>query len=66
MAGNEKHKGLTLAEVETRARQMIQRACPEALMDIETLTTCRETGRVFIVLKCKNVQADPAALLTRS
>jgi hypothetical protein len=44
--------GMTLSEIEARAKQMIQAACPDDLMKVECLTTDRETGRVFIVLKC--------------
>ena len=42
---------MTLSEIETRAKQMIQAACPDDLMEVECLTTDRETGRVFVVLR---------------
>jgi hypothetical protein len=45
--------GLTLSEIEDRAKQMIQAACPDSLMEVECLTTDRETGRVFVVLRCR-------------
>lgn len=48
--------GLSLSEIEARAKQMIQAACPDDLMEVECLTTDRETGRVFVVLKCKAVK----------
>jgi hypothetical protein len=47
---------MTLAEIEVRAKQMIQAACPDDLMEVECLTTDRETGRVFVVLKCRAVK----------
>jgi hypothetical protein len=43
---------LTISEIEDRAKQMIQAACPDELMEVECLTTDRETGWVFVVLKC--------------
>jgi hypothetical protein len=52
---------MTLSEIEDRAKQMIQAACPDSLMEVECLTTDRETGRVFVVLKCfdsKKTQAE--------
>lgn len=47
---------ITLAEVEDRAKRVIRSACPAELMEIESLATCRETGRVFVVLRA----VDPA------
>lgn len=47
---------LTLSEIEARAKQMIQAACPDDLMEVECLTTDRETGRVFVVLRCKDIK----------
>jgi hypothetical protein len=51
---------MTLAEIEDRAKQMIQAACPDDLMDVECLTTDRETGRVFIVLRCLDMEKTQA------
>jgi hypothetical protein len=42
-----------------RAKQMIQAACPDDLMEVECLTTDRETGRVFIVLRCLDMEKTP-------
>jgi hypothetical protein len=50
---------LTLSEIEARAKQMIQAACPDSLMEVECLTTDRETGRVFVVLKCFDTEKTP-------
>jgi hypothetical protein len=50
---------LTISEIEARAKQMIQAACPDDLMDVECLTTDRETGRVFIVLRCLDMEKTP-------
>jgi len=44
---------ITLAEVEDRAKRVIRAACPAELMEIESLATDRETGRVFVVLRCR-------------
>jgi hypothetical protein len=46
---------LTLSEIEDRAKRVIRAACPAEMMEIESLTTDRETGRVFVVLKCLEV-----------
>ena len=43
---------MTLSEIEDRAKQIIRSACPAELMEVECLTTDRETGRVFVVLRC--------------
>jgi hypothetical protein len=51
---------MTLSEIEDRAKQMIQAACPDDLMDVECLTTDRETGRVFIVLRCLDMEKTQA------
>jgi hypothetical protein len=51
---------LTLSEIEARAKQMIQAACPDSLMEVECLTTDRETGRVFVVLKCFDIKKTQA------
>jgi hypothetical protein len=50
---------MTLAEIEVRAKQMIQAACPDDLMEVECLATDRETGRVFVVLKCFDMEKTP-------
>jgi hypothetical protein len=42
-----------------RAKQMIQAACPDDLMEVECLTTDRETGWVFVVLKCFDTEKTP-------
>lgn len=47
---------MTLAEIEDRAKRVIRSACPAEMMEIECLTTDRETGRVFIVLKCLTIK----------
>jgi hypothetical protein len=49
---------LTISEIEDRAKQMIQAACPDELMEVECLTTDRETGRVFVVLRCLEVERN--------
>jgi hypothetical protein len=49
-----------LSEIEARAKQMIQAACPDDLMKVECLTTDRETGRVFVVLKCLDTEKAQA------
>jgi hypothetical protein len=46
---------ITLAEVEDRAKRIIRTACPDEMMEIESLATCPETGRVFVVLRCLEV-----------
>jgi hypothetical protein len=51
---------LTISEIEARAKQMIQAACPDDLMEVECLTTDRETGRVFVVLKCLDTEKAQA------
>jgi hypothetical protein len=48
--------GLTLSEIEDRAKRVIRSACPAEMLEIECLTTDRETGRVFVVLRCKEVK----------
>jgi hypothetical protein len=50
---------LTISEIEDRAKQMIRAACPDSLMEVECLTTDRETGRVFIVLRCLDMEKTP-------
>ena len=47
---------MTLSEIEDRAKRVIRSACPAEMMEIESLATCRETGRVFVVLKCKEAK----------
>lgn len=43
---------ISLTEIEDRAKRVIRAACPAEMMEIECLTTDRETGRVFVVLRC--------------
>ncbi len=43
---------MSLSEIEDRAKRAIRSACPAEMMEIEGLTTDRETGRVFVVLRC--------------
>lgn len=50
---------MTLSEIEDRAKRVIRAACPAEMMEIESLSTCRETGRVFVVLKCKDAGDRP-------
>ena len=44
---------MTLSEIEARAKRVVRSACPAEMMEIECLTTDRETGRVFVVLRCR-------------
>ena len=53
---------LSLSEVEAKARQMIQKACPSDMMDVITLKADRESGFVFVVLKCRAVSPDKSGL----
>jgi hypothetical protein len=47
--------GLTKAEAEDRARRLLKKAGMDMFMEIESLACCRESNRVFLVLKCKGV-----------
>ena len=58
---------MTLSEIENRAKQMIQAACPDYLMEVVSLTTDREQGFVFVVLRCRETdQSENASLNTSS
>jgi hypothetical protein len=45
---------MTLSEIEDRAKQMIQAACPDELMEVECITTDRETSRCHSSLNVAN------------
>ena len=49
---------LSLTEIEAKARQMIQKACPADMMDVITLKADRESGLIIIVLRCKGDDTD--------
>ena len=43
----------TQAEIEDRAKVVLKRAGMDLFMELESLAVCRESNRVFIVLKGK-------------
>lgn len=45
--------GMTQTEAESRARKILKRSCMDLFMELESLAVCKESNRVFIVLKRK-------------